>query len=76
METETPESRTYVVGLPVIVVVSPEGFVSVEVDTSELGAAVRDDTETEHTTEQVDADADLLDKWAEHHAVINQGWVK
>jgi hypothetical protein len=51
--------RTYVVGLPVIVTVSDDGTVTYEVDTSEAGAAIREDdysSEARRDSEAVDGD--------------------
>ena len=71
-------SRTYVVGLPVVVTIYGEAegaWVTVEVDLTELGASIHEDTANIGLEEalQVLADADLLDEWASVHSVRNEG---
>lgn len=59
-------SRSYVVGLPVVITVHPDGRVDYEVDTGDAGSVIRDeypfpeDTE-DLTDEQVEADAKAVD---------------
>lgn len=79
METENNAGpRTYVVGLPVIVTVTAEGFVTVEVDTAELATDLSDDNAnvSDADAAQVAADAETLRTWAKGHAVTAQGWAK
>lgn len=45
--TANPRPRSYVVGLPVIVTVGPDGHLIVSVDASEMAAAIWEDTRTE-----------------------------
>jgi len=46
-EPEVPQTRSYVIGLPVMVTVHPDGTVTYEVDSTEAGAAIREDDLTD-----------------------------
>lgn len=70
--------RTYVVGLPVVVTVTDDGFVSVEVDLAELPATVREEGgSADHPAMLIDVDRDVrtLRRWVETHAVRNEDHV-
>lgn len=72
-DVERPEPRRYVVGLPVLVSIHADGFVEVEVDTSELPVPKVLAEHSDYDREQIIADAELLDVWARQHAVRNEG---
>lgn len=60
--TETPDPRTYSVGLPVLVTVHPDGRVQYDVDTAETSVAMHDcDSADAYTDEQIDADRAAVD---------------
>ena len=66
------DSRTYVVGLPVIIVVSPDGTVSVEVDMSEAGITmVKDENATDGTIPEhvMISDSEIVEAWRTRHSV-------
>lgn len=52
-----PPSRSYVVGLPVIITVAHDGSVTYELDTSEASVAVWKDDQTEYDEEDVKQDS-------------------
>lgn len=71
MNTDT-EPRTYVIGLPVVIVVHQDGRVEMQVDTSEVGSAIleEDANYNEYDEDQVDADSALVEQW--HHNRIKE----
>lgn len=72
------DSRSYVMGLPVTVVVHPDGFVTVEVDLDELAEGIREEESNLDgaTPEQVEEDAKLAEQWANTHMVRTEGYVQ
>lgn len=71
-EPDGLDSRTYVVGLPVIIVVSPGGTVSVEVDMSEAGITmVKDENATDGTIPEhvMISDSETVEAWRTRHNV-------
>lgn len=75
--------REYAVGLPVLVTITDEGFVSVNVDLSELGTVVHKDSTAGPLGEGWDnldthtiavEDSEVLDRWAQIHQVSNEGF--
>jgi hypothetical protein len=71
-EPDGLDGRTYVVGLPVIIVVSPGGTVSVEVDMTEAGIAMlKDEHATDGTIAEhvMLADSDTVESWRQRHNV-------
>lgn len=69
------DPRTYVVGLPVIVTVHPDGFVSVEVDSTELTVEV-ERAEVEYDAATVAEDVATLDTWTSGHHVAAEGYAQ
>ena len=65
------ESRSYVVGLPVLVTVWDDGTVVFDVATEEAGEAVRDDYYDPHPNGQVWADIKRIED--EHEARRERG---
>jgi hypothetical protein len=71
-EPDRLDGRTYVVGLPVIIVVSPGGMVSVEVDMTEAGIAMlKDENATDGSIPEhvMLADSDTVESWRQRHNV-------
>lgn len=54
----TPRPRTYVVGLPVIVTVGPDGHLLVSVDAAEMASAIWEDTRSEDLYDEDEVRAD------------------
>lgn len=70
------DSRSYVVGLPVVVTVSPEGFVTVEVDLSETTSVMHEGESQlgEYSYDEVSKDAAVVSQWMDTHTVKNEGF--
>lgn len=74
--------RSYVVGLPVSITVKDDGWVQVECDLSEAGQSIRkdswgqvgDEADRMPTEEQLIADADTVDRWAEKNMLAHGGF--
>jgi hypothetical protein len=73
--------RQYVVGLPVMVTINDEGFVTAEVDLSELAVGVEKDYLAGPLGEEWDSrdrtltaveDAEVLRRWVQTHSVRNE----
>ena len=56
--TANPRPRSYVVGLPVIVTVGPDGHLIVSVDASEMASAIWEDTRSEDLYDEDEVRAD------------------
>lgn len=55
-------SRTYLIGLPVLVTVDDDGTVTYDMDTSETGEAIREEGALGVSDEQIEADAKAADR--------------
>ena len=64
----TPAARSYVVGLPAIVTVYPDGHVTIAVDTTEAGDAILDSDGLDTTTAVQQALTDRMLVDAAHDA--------
>lgn len=73
MTTEN-KSRAYAVGLPALVTISPDGFVTVSVDLSELGESIWEDGAAIDDDTHMAADEAKLRAWAGTHAVTGEGY--
>lgn len=72
------DSRSYVVGLPVVVTVSPEGFVTVEVDLSDTTSVMREAESqlADYPDAVVEDDVDVVSRWLDTHTVRNEGYAR
>lgn len=73
--------RSYAVGVVAVATIDEDGFVIVEVDTSEMSdinpdLAILDKGEEAPSDEQIAADSELLSQWSSLHTIINEGYVK
>lgn len=59
------DNRVYVVGLPVVITVSPEGRVHAEVDFGDVKSAMHEDfaATDDYSDEQIDADGESVSAW-------------
>lgn len=76
-------TRAYAVGLPAVVTITAEGFVTVAVDLSELGESIGEDTApivdpigAGYADEVIRGDAATLSGWARTHAVSGEGYAE
>lgn len=57
---QDPAIRTYTVGLPVVVTILPWGRVTVQVDTSEIAAAITEDEGHDYPPSVIELDLALI----------------